>query len=100
MVVLCTYATTASPAAVAASLAISFHHPNRMSLHAGVRRFCLLALRILQHLQAGHKHMAIGIHDFNQPKQVTWLHSMLILPFIGKVTGYTINSRYQEESEK
>ena len=41
----------------------------------------------------GHKDMTIGIHDFNQPRQVTWLHSMLILPFIGKISEYVINRR-------
>jgi sterol desaturase/sphingolipid hydroxylase (fatty acid hydroxylase superfamily) len=41
----------------------------------------------------GHQHMTIGIHDFNRPRQVTWLHSMLILPFIGKISEYVINRR-------
>ena len=41
----------------------------------------------------GHEDMTIGIHDFNQPRQVTWLHSMLILPFIGKISEYVINRR-------
>jgi sterol desaturase/sphingolipid hydroxylase (fatty acid hydroxylase superfamily) len=45
--------------------------------------------------RAGHKNMKIGIHRFNQPSQVTWLHKMLILPFIGKITEYAINSRYR-----
>ena len=49
--------------------------------------------------RAGHKNMAIGIHDFNQPKQVTWLHSMLILPFIGKISEYVINSRSFDNDE-
>ena len=47
--------------------------------------------------RAGHKNMKIGIHQFNQPSQVTWLHKMLILPFIGKITEYAINSRYAEK---
>jgi sterol desaturase/sphingolipid hydroxylase (fatty acid hydroxylase superfamily) len=41
----------------------------------------------------GHQYMTIGIHDFNRPRQVTWLHSMLILPFIGKISEYVINRR-------
>ena len=49
--------------------------------------------------RAGHKNMAIGIHGFNQPKQVTWLHSMLILPFIGKISEYVINSRSFDNDE-
>ena len=44
--------------------------------------------------RAGHEKMIIGIHQFNDPRQVTWLHKMLILPFIGKITEYAINSRY------
>lgn len=45
--------------------------------------------------RAGHERMIIGIHQFNQPSQVTWLHKMLVLPFIGKITEYAINSRYR-----
>ena len=47
--------------------------------------------------RAGHKKMKIGIHQFNQPNQVTWLHKMLILPFIGKITEYAINTRYKNK---
>ena len=46
--------------------------------------------------RAGHEKMKIGIHQFNQPSQVTWLHKMLVLPFIGKITEYAINSRYND----
>ena len=45
--------------------------------------------------RAGHEEMTIGIHQYNQPSQVTWLHKMLLLPFIGKITEYAINSRYK-----
>jgi len=45
--------------------------------------------------RAGHEKMVIGIHQFNQPSEVTWLHKMLLLPFIGKITEYVINSRYK-----
>lgn len=45
--------------------------------------------------RAGHNKMTIGIHQFNQPSEVTWLHKMLVLPFIGKISEYVINSRYK-----
>jgi len=47
----------------------------------------------------GHEAMVIGIHQYNRPDQVTWLHKMLLLPFIGKITEYAINSRYTKDSE-
>ncbi|MFQ5644919.1 MAG: sterol desaturase family protein [Thiogranum sp.] len=43
--------------------------------------------------RAGHEAMSIGIHTYNKPKLVAWLPGMLILPFIGKISGYTINRR-------
>ncbi len=43
--------------------------------------------------RAGHEDMTIGIHKYRKPKQVTWLPGMLVLPFIGRVTGYAINRR-------
>ena len=46
--------------------------------------------------EAGHEKMIIGIHEYNQPNQVTWLHKMLWLPFVGRITDYTINRRYKE----
>ncbi|MHB8623977.1 MAG: sterol desaturase family protein [Sulfuricaulis sp.] len=42
---------------------------------------------------AGHEHMTIGIRDYRDPKLVTDLPGMLVLPFIGKITGYVINRR-------
>jgi len=45
--------------------------------------------------RAGHEGMVIGIHGYNQPDQVSWIHGMLMLPFIGRVTEYAINSRYK-----
>ncbi len=42
---------------------------------------------------AGHEAMTIGIRDFRDPRQVDRLPGMLVLPFIGKVTGYAINRR-------
>jgi len=41
----------------------------------------------------GHDGMKIGIHHYNNPKQVSWLHGILILPFRKKIAGYTINRR-------
>lgn len=43
--------------------------------------------------RAGHINMTIGIHKYNDPKLVSWLHGMLWLPFIGKITAYAINRR-------
>lgn len=41
----------------------------------------------------GHQDMTIGIHQYREPKQVSWLPGMLALPFIGKISGYAINRR-------
>lgn len=50
--------------------------------------------------RAGHEAMTIGIHQYNRPEQVSWLHKMLILPFIGKVNSYAINRReYVDNSD-
>lgn len=46
--------------------------------------------------RAGHEAMVIGIHTYNSPAQVSWLHKMLMLPFIGKIGDYSINRRYQQ----
>ena len=43
--------------------------------------------------RAGHMEMTIGIHTHNDPKNVTWLHGMLWLPFIGRINSYAINRR-------
>ena len=43
--------------------------------------------------RAGHQNMTIGIHKFRDPKQVDQLPGMLALPFVGKISGYTINRR-------
>ena len=52
--------------------------------------------------RAGHEGMTIGIHKYRDPKQVSWLPGMLMLPFIGKMSGYVINRRQwtDNESEK
>jgi len=43
--------------------------------------------------RGGQTGMKIGIHYYDDPKQVSWLHGMLILPFRLKIGGYTINRR-------
>lgn len=43
--------------------------------------------------RGGHKAMTIGIHKFKDPKLVSWITGMLILPFKGGMSGYTINRR-------
>jgi len=48
----------------------------------------------------GHDGMKIGIHHYNEPKQVSWLHGILILPFRKKIGGYTINRRNWVESNE
>ena len=45
---------------------------------------------------AGHEAMTIGIRDYRAPKIATDLPGMLILPFLGRVTGYAINRRSWE----
>ncbi len=43
--------------------------------------------------RAGHENMTIGIHKYREPKLVSWLPGMLWLPFVGKISSYTINRR-------
>ena len=43
--------------------------------------------------RGGHDNMIIGIHTYSDPKLVSWLHGMLLLPFIGKINSYAINRR-------
>lgn len=43
--------------------------------------------------RAGHEGMVIGIHKYRDAKQVDQLPGMLMLPFIGKISGYAINRR-------
>jgi hypothetical protein len=44
--------------------------------------------------------MTIGIHKYREPKQVAWLPGMLLLPFKGKITGYTINRREWSDADE
>jgi len=48
--------------------------------------------------RAGHKLMTIGINTFRDLSHCIWLPGMLGLPFIGKITNYTINRRYRDGS--
>ena len=51
--------------------------------------------------RAGHTGMTIGIHNYTEPKQCSWISGMLVMPFKGKVTDYAINRRqWSDESEK
>jgi sterol desaturase/sphingolipid hydroxylase (fatty acid hydroxylase superfamily) len=43
--------------------------------------------------RAGHENMTIGIRTFREPKMSSWISGMLIMPFIGKLSDYTINRR-------
>jgi sterol desaturase/sphingolipid hydroxylase (fatty acid hydroxylase superfamily) len=45
---------------------------------------------------AGHEAMTIGIRDYREPRIATDLPGMLILPFLGRITGYAINRRSWE----
>lgn len=37
--------------------------------------------------------MTIGIHGYNEARDVTWLPGLLALPFRGRISGYVINRR-------
>ena len=50
--------------------------------------------------RAGHQAMTIGINKYRDPKQVSWLPGMLLLPFIGKMSGYVINRRQWTDTEE
>ncbi len=43
--------------------------------------------------RAGHEAMTIGIRKYRRPTDVSWLPGMLLLPFRGKISDYTINRR-------
>ncbi|QMU62726.1 MAG: sterol desaturase family protein [Gammaproteobacteria bacterium] len=50
--------------------------------------------------RAGHKLMTIGINTFRDRQHCTLLPGMLAMPFIGKITNYTINSRQWDVPNK
>lgn len=41
----------------------------------------------------GHEGMTIGIHKYRDPKEVDQLPGMLMLPFVGEISEYAINTR-------
>lgn len=43
--------------------------------------------------RGGHEGMTVGIRGYNQPRDVSWLPGIIVLPFRGKVSGYVINRR-------
>ena len=43
--------------------------------------------------RAGHQGMTIGIKQFRDTKQATWITGMLAMPFMGKTGAYVINSQ-------
>ncbi|MDT8452621.1 MAG: sterol desaturase family protein [Gammaproteobacteria bacterium] len=50
--------------------------------------------------RAGHLGMTIGIRSFRTTKQSSWITGLLVMPFIGKVTGYAINRREWAEGSE
>ena len=49
--------------------------------------------------RGGHEGMTIGIRQFREVKDVSWITGMLTLPFRGKMSGYTINRRSWNDEE-
>lgn len=43
--------------------------------------------------RAGHQGMTIGIREFREPRQASWIDGMLAIPFIGEAGAYAINRR-------
>ena len=41
--------------------------------------------------------MTIGIRTFREPKMASWISGMLVMPFIGKLSDYTINRRQWDD---
>lgn len=49
--------------------------------------------------RAGHTDMTIGIHGFREPHVCDRLPGMLLIPFSGNISGYTINRRKWEKGD-
>jgi sterol desaturase/sphingolipid hydroxylase (fatty acid hydroxylase superfamily) len=49
--------------------------------------------------RGGHEGMTIGIRGYREPRDTSWLPGMLMLPFKGKISGYTINRRQWADKE-
>ena len=47
----------------------------------------------------GHAGMVIGIRTFRDIRQAAWLPGLLLMPFIGKITGYAINRRSWDDND-
>ncbi len=47
--------------------------------------------------QAGHIDITIGIKQYRDKKQVNWLWGMLLLPFAGRVTDYSMGTKREKE---
>ena len=43
--------------------------------------------------RGGHQGMTIGIRKFRSVKQASWISGLLMMPFMGKPSGYVINRR-------
>jgi hypothetical protein len=44
--------------------------------------------------------MTIGIREFREPRQASWIDGMLAIPFIGKAGAYAINRRVWPDQSK
>ncbi|MFQ6023222.1 MAG: sterol desaturase family protein [Acidiferrobacterales bacterium] len=50
--------------------------------------------------RAGHTGMTIGIRSFRDTKRCDTLPGMLVMPFLGKITGYAINRREWKQTDE
>lgn len=50
--------------------------------------------------RGGHEGMTIGIRDYRDERDVSWMSGLLVLPFRGKITGYAINRRQWSNGKK
>lgn len=48
----------------------------------------------------GQQGMTIGIHGYREPRDVSWIPGLLLLPLKGRITGYTINRRQWGEGDE
>lgn len=48
----------------------------------------------------GHTEMTIGIDKFRNPSETSWLPSMLIIPFKGRMSGYALNRRQWGDTDE
>lgn len=50
--------------------------------------------------RGGHQGMTIGIRDFRESREASWLPGMLAMPFMDKGSGYAINRRQWPQDSK